>query len=102
MADPQCAAHMPLSRSGEDQEELGILSLTQLAIVELNGKIQQRNERYLRRSSTGYRVLVDLKRLPQREVAQNLMHNSNTSSELLVEGSSTFHLSPQRLNKQLR
>lgn len=38
MADPQCAAHVPLSRAGEEQEKLHILSLTQLVIAELNGE----------------------------------------------------------------
>lgn len=38
MADLQCAAHVPLSRSGEEQEELYVLALTQLVIAELNGE----------------------------------------------------------------
>lgn len=38
MADSQCAAHVPLSRSSEEQEKLHILSLTQLVIAELNGE----------------------------------------------------------------
>lgn len=38
MADSQCGAHVPLSRSSEEQEKLHILSLTQLVIAELNGE----------------------------------------------------------------
>lgn len=38
MADSQRAAHVPLSRSSEEQEKLHILSFTQLVIAELNGE----------------------------------------------------------------
>lgn len=38
MTDLLCAAHMPESRSSEEQEKLHILSLTQLVIAELNGE----------------------------------------------------------------
>lgn len=38
MADLHCAAHMPLSRPGEEQEKLHVLALTQLVIAELNGE----------------------------------------------------------------
>lgn len=38
MADLQCAANVPLSGSGEEQEIVHVLPLTQLVIAELNGE----------------------------------------------------------------
>lgn len=38
MADLQCAANVSLSGSGEEQEIVHVLPLTQLVIAELNGE----------------------------------------------------------------